>query len=357
MKCLLRLIKVLACLQTSRQKAYLRTNIVNYQILLYHQSAATGIKDMFESNISCLDEESGECSFAALSRLVSHQSQKINFKKLAEKYKLIPIYRQVVSELSLDVTAPLCANNTTHNLTETSAPVKATAAYLNLWIHKARNGQLLSYPMSKQSLASFAKAQKHLFRNRDVTEIYLEDSTDIIKEAIEYCKQSTAGYFLQEFDDIWPECKIRPPPLPPLSDGISSSDNNEDDGSAEYDDDVDELGSQIIDEQIDVNSSVVNSESEDEQKYGSPLLDYEDGDPGFYSEGEHKRDGITVRSERQLQVDQEPDSDELGMISVRSVPSSNVSVKSTLAKRFDMQVSRLRGKRKRKIPDRGAFVA
>ena len=118
----LRMLKVLI-LTCGRNKAYIRSTISNFQVLLYHKDTKTGVQKMFRGNIGCLNEESGECSFAALSRLITNCPQKNKLKYVSKMYGLLPIYRQVMQEISADVKAPLCSRSSIGNIAVDSKEV------------------------------------------------------------------------------------------------------------------------------------------------------------------------------------------------------------------------------------------
>ena len=61
---------------------------------------------MLKDNIACVNEESGECSFATLARLVTKSSIKNQFKYMDSIYSILPVYRQICQDVADDVKAP-----------------------------------------------------------------------------------------------------------------------------------------------------------------------------------------------------------------------------------------------------------
>jgi hypothetical protein len=212
MNMLLRMIKVFSCISTSNF-TYVRSMIVSYQVLLYHNYTKTGVRTMIRDNIACLNEESGECSFATLSRLVTKSATKNDFKYMDSMYGILPVYRQVCQDISEDVKAPLCARGTVSNLDLSSDPVKATISFLRGWIHRARYNQLLVYDLRKHNLKSAEAGQKAMHRQIDVPMLYKNDTTDAIKGHIAFAKRSVSQFWLGDYSNIWPEAvhnKYRP---------------------------------------------------------------------------------------------------------------------------------------------------
>ena len=146
------------CISSSRNQTYIRALIVNFQVMLFHEHTDTEVHKMFKENITIINEESGEASFAALSRLITNSTKKNQLDYMSKMYKLLPLYRQIMQDVQMDVKAPLCSRRTITGIRDDDPHVKATRAFLSTFIHEARHNQLSVNPLTQSSVKSLARA-------------------------------------------------------------------------------------------------------------------------------------------------------------------------------------------------------
>lgn len=354
----LRMLKVLVCISGKRSQTYVRALIVNYQVLLFHKSHNTEMHKMFSENVSCVNEESGEASFAALSRLITNSTKKSKLKYMCEMYQLLPLYRQIMQEVKMDVQAPLCSRRTVTGITDEDPHVRATRAFLSTFIHEARHNQLCVNPLTHSSVKSLAGARRSMIKKPVVERRYKRHTLDLLKGHIEVCKQKTSTYWLSQYDNIWPEADGSNIPLVgrairlgeevkelKYAVGPEDSDDYFDGSGASDQDDHDDGPVDDVDDDSDMDGDFSNDHSfgrpiefdllESKHDVNLGVLCDIDGEPG---EGDASEDVV--------------DGDELNDVQSEVVSS----VASNMERQFMARTLQISGKRKRKVVDRGGFV-
>jgi hypothetical protein len=214
--------------------------IKNFQILMYLAKTKSEVHKMLKASIGMLSEESGENSFSLLSRSVLGDNHKSNFDHMNKLFALLPVYRQVCKDLSVDIHRPLASRGCFGNISPDMRAVKTLVGHFKLNIHKASHNQISYYDGSKKTYSNATNAQAGQEIPGKVDVLFKASIAEKLKKHVDVCKKDLDTFWLTRYKEHWPEVKLQHYDHDPIFEDMSHSDGTDSDGSVYGDDEVDD---------------------------------------------------------------------------------------------------------------------
>jgi hypothetical protein len=335
-KTYLRLVKVMICLGSY---TYTRAMIKNFQILMFHAKTKTEVHKMFNANIGMLSEESGENSFSLLSRSVLGDNHKSDFDHMNKLFALLPVYRNICTDLSVDIHRPLAARGCFGNISPEVRAVKTLVAHFKLIIHKASHNHVTHYDGHKKTYSNATNAQKGQKIPSKVDLLFKVNIAARVQKHVATCKKDLDTFWLTRYKEQWPEAKLQQYVNDPIIEAVSDSDGGVSDVSVRGDDEFDDhkhVGNDIFDVSDDESINIFPEHKNPIQPIPIPVAPQPDR-PEVYL----FQDSSTI-------ADAPVDSDNESL--PVSVARTSNTVISNMERRFMAGVDALPGKRKRRKP-------
>jgi hypothetical protein len=246
-KTYLRMIKVMICLGSY---TYTRAMIKNFQILMFQAKSKSEVHKMFTANVGMLSEESGENSFSLLSRSVLGDNHKSDFEHMNKLFALLPVYRNICTDLSIDIHRPLAARGCFGDISPEVRAVKTLVAHIKLIIHKASHNHVTHYDGLKKTYSNATNAMKGQKIPNTVDLLFKVNIARKVQKHVDTCKGDLDTFWLTRYKEQWPEAKLRQPVNNPVLIDVSDSEDGFSDVSVRGDDEFDDhkhLGNDIFD--------------------------------------------------------------------------------------------------------------
>jgi hypothetical protein len=212
---------------------YKTSTLAHMCTYMYHRKHQTPLFKMLKKNLGCINEESCEVSFSCLSRCVLGDTTKSTVSKLSEMYKLIPLFRECVSEVSDD--ARVSGGKSGYiRLSRGSPEVRETASFFQRQIKKAVGGKAIVYHKKIWKWPEKNRTEAHIRRGHALilpnasNRLYKEDVRVEFEATKASLLKSVDNYWNEDFMDIWEKQASAPDPLVNLPGDIAASSDSDD---------------------------------------------------------------------------------------------------------------------------------
>ena len=168
------------------------TNYPGYQMML--------------ENMGIYNEELGEMTFAILARSVLGDHTKDDFDHMNSLFKLLPVYRDVKSDVLADHNA-MNSLNWRHKINKHGEEVLSTELFFKQAIRQMVNGTYTSYDGSAKSFSNALNGSQH--KQPPINGIVLMSKKDVlayVHRSLELIRDDMKTNFLYPYKHIWPEC-------------------------------------------------------------------------------------------------------------------------------------------------------
>ena len=182
---------------------------LSYMLLLsYWKSVGHCTYEMFKHCTGIFNEELGEITFSILSRVSIGDHTKDNFEHMNKMYNLIPVFRDLKSEVLRDnnVSTSLSWR---HKIDTAGEEVQSAVLFFKKCIRQIENGRFMSYSRRVATYTSAANAALHLTREV-VPLVWLEKEPlrCYVQKLYKTIRSDLQGNFMYGHHDLWPEANI-----------------------------------------------------------------------------------------------------------------------------------------------------
>ena len=182
---------------------YPKMQLTQLLILEYWRMADYYALDLMKANTSIINEELGEATFSLLGRAVLGDSCRSDFEYMRGVYKLIPIYREVKDDLSIQQ-GKKNSINWHHQIDDDDEAVISTKVFFNRLIRGVKDNWYKSYNGTPECFMNHTKAQANLCT--DFMDLVYQPQLvrTTLPSVLNTIKHSLHSNFLSEHTDIWP---------------------------------------------------------------------------------------------------------------------------------------------------------
>ena len=157
---------------------------------------------MMAANMSIVNEELGEATFSLLGRAVLGDSCRSDFQYMRGVYKLIPIYREVKDDLSVQQ-GKKNSINWHHRIHDDDEAVISTKVFFTRLIRGVQENWYKSYNGHPDCFTSHNKAQSNLTSEYLGLVYQPEHVRNTLQDVLVVIKRNLNSTFLSEHQDVW----------------------------------------------------------------------------------------------------------------------------------------------------------
>ena len=158
------------------------------------------------SNMGVFNEELGELTFSILARSVLGDHSKDDFEHMDKLFRLLPVYRDVKSDVVNDNTASNSLN-WRHKIDKGGEEVKTTELFFKSAIRQMVNNTYTSYDgKAKGYTNSLLGSQNKVPPTNPGVYMTKVDLMAYIDRALNMVKDDMNTNYLHDYKHIWPEC-------------------------------------------------------------------------------------------------------------------------------------------------------
>jgi len=158
--------------------------------------------DVMEGNMYLFMEEYGEIFFSTLARCVLGDTIKADFDHMNKIYKLLPVYRDVQSDIKSDTNRNADSITWHHTIPTDSPEVAAAAFFFNRTITQIVNGTYKSYTRKAKYGTMVSEVSEV---TKDYTPIIFNpDIADGVQALCDSINKDISGNWVNSYSDMWP---------------------------------------------------------------------------------------------------------------------------------------------------------
>jgi hypothetical protein len=227
---------LLTLAKTTGSNNYTRAITLQLLVLCYQAQERTCAWRMFENNLSCFNEETGELAFSLLARSVLGDSMKSKFDHLNDLYTLLHTYLTTTNDIKADQDRDGPARNWRKVLKRDSEEVTGTTAWLKGFLRKLKHNDLRVYNGEVACYKSSSLAAANLVARGKRAPMYSDDIQDArLEHVIGRCATLLRSSELaHDMSDVWPEFAHQPPVLVVFAAPAHEDDLDERDDDSDY---------------------------------------------------------------------------------------------------------------------------
>ena len=191
---------------TKRAHHYPKVMLAYMLVLQYWRDTKYPGYQMMLHNMGIYNEELGEMTFAILARSVLGDHTKDNFEHMDSLFKLLPVYRDVKSDVVADNKASNSIN-WRHKINKDGEEVTSTAIFFKQAIRQMVNGTYTSYDGSTKGFSNSINGSLH--KQAPINGIVYMSKQDVlsyVNRSLELIRDDMKTNFLYPYKHIWPEC-------------------------------------------------------------------------------------------------------------------------------------------------------
>ena len=196
------------CKNSGTRRAHQYPKIMlSFMLVLQHwrETDYCGYRMMLH-NMGIYNEELGELTFAILARSVLGDHTRDDFDHMDRLFKLLPVYRDVKSDVVADNRASNSLN-WRHKIKKDGEEVKTTELFFKQAIRQMVNNTFTSYDGSAKGYSDALNGAQHrvkpinpaVYMRKVDLQAYIDRTFDLIKDDMK-------TNFLYPYKHIWPEC-------------------------------------------------------------------------------------------------------------------------------------------------------